>query len=45
MADGCGVEVAVVNTYFKKREEHMVTYKCAGRSTQTIAYAEGSVCK
>ena len=28
------MELAVVNTYFKKREEHRVTYKSGGRSTQ-----------
>ena len=28
------MEMAVVNTYFKKREEHRVTYKIGGRSTQ-----------
>ena len=28
------MEMAVVNTYFKKREEHRVTYKNGGRSTQ-----------
>ena len=28
------LEMAVVNTYFKKREEHRVTYKSGGRSTQ-----------
>lgn len=28
------MEMAVVNTYFKKREEHRVTYKSGGRSTQ-----------
>ena len=28
------MEMAVVNTYFKKREEHWVTYKSGGRSTQ-----------
>ena len=27
-------EMAVVNTYFKKREEYRVTYKSGGRSTQ-----------
>ena len=26
--------MAVVNTYFKKREEHRVAYKSGGRSTQ-----------
>ena len=29
-----GMEMAVVNTYFKKREEHRVTYKSGGRSMQ-----------
>ncbi|XP_061661528.1 uncharacterized protein LOC133492816 [Syngnathoides biaculeatus] len=28
------MEMAVVNTYFQKREEHIVTYKSGGRSTQ-----------
>ena len=28
------MEMAVVNTYFKRREEHRVTYKSGGRSTQ-----------
>ena len=28
------LEIAVVNTYFKKREEHRVTYKSRERSTQ-----------
>ena len=28
------MEMAVVNTYFKKREEHRVTHKSCGRSTQ-----------
>ena len=28
------LEIAVVNTYFKKREEHRVTYNSGGRSTQ-----------
>ncbi|KAJ8364363.1 hypothetical protein SKAU_G00131940 [Synaphobranchus kaupii] len=28
------MEMAVVNTYFKKREEHRVTYKSGGRFTQ-----------
>uniref|UniRef100_A0AAQ6IMB3 Endonuclease/exonuclease/phosphatase domain-containing protein n=1 Tax=Anabas testudineus TaxID=64144 RepID=A0AAQ6IMB3_ANATE len=28
------MEMAVVNTYFQKREEHRVTYKRGGRSTQ-----------
>ena len=28
------MEMAVVNTYIKKREEHRVTYKSGGRSTQ-----------
>ena len=27
------MEMAVMNTYFKKREEHRVTYKSGGRST------------
>ncbi|KAI5094267.1 hypothetical protein C0J45_15991 [Silurus meridionalis] len=28
------MEMAVVNTYFKKKEDHRVTYKCGGRCTQ-----------
>ena len=28
------MEMAVVNMYFKKREEHRVTYKSGGRCTQ-----------
>ncbi|KAK3569087.1 hypothetical protein QTP86_022122, partial [Hemibagrus guttatus] len=28
------MDIAVVNTYFQKREEHRVTYKSGGRSTQ-----------
>ncbi|KAK3539551.1 hypothetical protein QTP70_010289 [Hemibagrus guttatus] len=28
------MDMAVVNTYFQKREEHSVTYKSGGRSTQ-----------
>ncbi|KAK3558644.1 hypothetical protein QTP86_022969, partial [Hemibagrus guttatus] len=28
------MDMAVVNTYFQKREEHMVTYKSGGRRTQ-----------
>ncbi|XP_019744436.1 uncharacterized protein LOC109527143 [Hippocampus comes] len=28
------MEMAVVNTYFQKREEHLITYKSGGRSTQ-----------
>ena len=28
------MEMAVLDTYFKKREEHRVTYKSGGRSTQ-----------
>ena len=34
------MEMAVVNTYFKKREEHRVTYKSGGMSTQ-VDYIEG----
>ncbi|KAK3563385.1 hypothetical protein QTP86_023330 [Hemibagrus guttatus] len=30
------MEMAVVNTYFQKREEHRVTYKSGGRSTQVV---------
>ena len=28
------MEMAIVNTYFQKRQEHRVTYKSGGRSTQ-----------
>ncbi|MGL4897557.1 MAG: hypothetical protein ACRC31_03910, partial [Cetobacterium sp.] len=28
------MEMAVVNTYFQKREEHRITYKSGGRRTQ-----------
>ena len=36
------MEMAVVNTYFKKRKEHKLTYKSGGRSTQvTISYVGG----
>ena len=28
------MDLAIVNTYFKKKEEHSVTYKCGGKSTQ-----------
>ncbi|KAK3570319.1 hypothetical protein QTP86_017166 [Hemibagrus guttatus] len=30
------MDMAVVNTYFQKREEHRVTYKSGGRRTQTL---------
>ncbi|MCI4382158.1 hypothetical protein PGIGA_G00260570 [Pangasianodon gigas] len=30
------MDMAVVNTYFQKREEHRVTYKSGGRSTQVV---------
>ncbi|KAK3526912.1 hypothetical protein QTP86_004706 [Hemibagrus guttatus] len=30
------MDMAVVNTYFQKREEHRVTYKSGGRSTQVL---------
>ncbi|MCJ8749466.1 hypothetical protein PDJAM_G00176570 [Pangasius djambal] len=29
-------DMAVVNTYFQKREEHRLTYKSGGRSTQVV---------
>ncbi|MCJ8736426.1 hypothetical protein PDJAM_G00258070 [Pangasius djambal] len=32
------MDMAVVNTYFQKREEHRVTYKSGGRSTQDVVY-------
>ena len=28
------MDLAIVNTYFKKKDEHRVTYKIAGKSTQ-----------
>lgn len=28
------IEVTVMNTFFRKRQEHRVTYKSGGRSTQ-----------
>ena len=28
------MDLAAVNTYFKKKDEHRVTYKCGGKSTQ-----------
>ena len=28
------MEMAIVNTFFQKREEHLVTYKGGGRNTQ-----------
>ncbi|KAK3515354.1 hypothetical protein QTP70_018755, partial [Hemibagrus guttatus] len=30
------MDMGVVNTYFQKREEHRVTYKSGGRSTQVV---------
>ncbi|KAK3547940.1 hypothetical protein QTP70_001327 [Hemibagrus guttatus] len=30
------MDMVVVNTYFQKREEHRVTYKSGGRSTQVV---------
>ncbi|KAK3548724.1 hypothetical protein QTP70_018470 [Hemibagrus guttatus] len=30
------MDMAMVNTYFQKREEHRVTYKSGGRSTQVV---------
>ena len=36
------MEMAVLNTYFKKREEHRVTYKSGGKIRKwTISYLEG----
>ncbi|MCJ8736026.1 hypothetical protein PDJAM_G00254210 [Pangasius djambal] len=32
------MDMAVVNTYVQKREEHRVTYKSGGRSTQDVVY-------
>ena len=31
---GKRMDLAIVNTYFKKKDEHMVTYKSGGKSTQ-----------
>ena len=28
------MDLAIVNTYFKKKDEHMMTYKNGGKSTQ-----------
>ena len=28
------MNLAIVNTYFKKKDEHRVTYKSGGKSTQ-----------
>ncbi|KAK3529997.1 hypothetical protein QTP86_009383 [Hemibagrus guttatus] len=35
------MDMAVVNTYFQKREEHRVSYKSGGRSTQKLRQALG----
>ncbi|KAK3515214.1 hypothetical protein QTP70_010616 [Hemibagrus guttatus] len=35
------MDMAVVDTYFQKREEHRVTYKSGGRSTQELRQALG----
>ncbi|KAK3513810.1 hypothetical protein QTP70_028864 [Hemibagrus guttatus] len=35
------MDMAVVNTYFQKREEHRVTYKSGGRTTQKLRQALG----
>ncbi|KAK3529902.1 hypothetical protein QTP86_007226 [Hemibagrus guttatus] len=35
------MDMGVVNTYFQKREEHRVTYKSGGRSTQKLRQALG----
>ncbi|KAK3575132.1 hypothetical protein QTP86_020819, partial [Hemibagrus guttatus] len=35
------MDIAVVNTYFQKREEHRVTYKSGGRRTQKLRQALG----
>ncbi|KAK3536575.1 hypothetical protein QTP86_013771 [Hemibagrus guttatus] len=35
------MDLAVVNTYFQKREEHRVTYKSGGRRTQKLRQALG----
>ncbi|KAK2905587.1 hypothetical protein Q8A73_009530 [Channa argus] len=35
------MEMAVLNTFFQKRQEHRVTYKSGGRNTQRIGAAGG----
>ncbi|KAK3537919.1 hypothetical protein QTP70_024578 [Hemibagrus guttatus] len=35
------MDMAVVNTYFQKREEHRVTYKSGGRRTQVLGVSSG----
>ena len=30
------MDLAIVNTYFKKKDEHKVTYKSGGKSTQDM---------
>ncbi|KAK3521729.1 hypothetical protein QTP70_015847, partial [Hemibagrus guttatus] len=39
------MDMAVVNTYFQKREEHRVTYKSGGRRTQTRRVVEARLRK
>ena len=34
VADFAKMDLAIVNTYFKKKDEHRVTYKGNGKSTQ-----------
>ena len=31
---GKRMDLAIVNTYFKKKDEHRMTHKCEGKSTQ-----------
>ena len=33
---GKRMNLAVVNTYFKKKDEHRLTYKSGGKSTQVL---------
>ncbi|KAK3513646.1 hypothetical protein QTP70_028816, partial [Hemibagrus guttatus] len=35
------MDIAMVNTYFQKRQEHRVTYKSGGKSTQKLRQALG----
>ena len=35
---GKRMDLAIVNTYFKKKDEHRMTYKSGGKSTQQVDY-------
>ena len=35
---GKRMDLTIVNTYFKKKDEHRVTYKSGGKSTQVFFY-------